>query len=306
LSSPEGDLPPAHLSYLDLTYPEIEANLALDEALLIAAEERAAGPALRVWEAPRLAVVLGSSGRLHEEVNVDLCRAEGVAIARRSSGGGTVVIGPGALNVTLVLSADDAPGLHAVDTAQAYVLERIARSIRSLGPDVEVKGLGDLTLGDRKFSGSAQRRLRRSFLVHASILYDFPADNPRTARGAPMRRSSSTSACPGRNCSTRFATRGLHPAHSRPPLRFPMIWSVSSSRKSSATHDGSSGSDTTGTQREGPRRRSGWRALPRCAIMNGRPSARAQPARTATVAGGRGRGKRGGDSGLDGRLFWLC
>jgi lipoate-protein ligase A len=37
-----------------------------------------------------------------------------------------------------------------------------------------VQGSGDLTLGDRKFAGSAQRRLRRFFLVHASLLYDFP------------------------------------------------------------------------------------------------------------------------------------
>jgi lipoate-protein ligase A len=164
----------AGLRYLERTYPEIEANLALDEALLVAAEERNGGPVLRVWEPDRLAVVLGASGRLHDDVDVGLCRAEGVAIARRSSGGGTVVVGPGALNVTVVLDADAAPGLNAVDTAQAYVLERFAAAIRRAGPAAEVRGLGDLTLDGRKFAGSAQRRLRRSFLVHASILYDFP------------------------------------------------------------------------------------------------------------------------------------
>ena len=162
------------MHYLDLTLPEIASNLALDEALLVAAEERGAGPSLRIWESPTLAVVLGASGRLHEDVLVDACQADGVAIARRASGGGTVVVGPGALNVSVVLAADVAPGLTAVDVAQRFVLDRLANAIRARGPAVEVLGLGDLTLNLRKFSGSAQRRLRNHFLVHATILYDFP------------------------------------------------------------------------------------------------------------------------------------
>jgi lipoate-protein ligase A len=99
-----------------------------------------------------------------------------VAIARRSSGGGTVLIGPGALNVAVVLPLDVAPGLEAVDVAQRFVLERLAAELRALGPQVEVLGSGDLTLGRRKFAGSAQRRLRRHFLVHLTLLYNFPLD----------------------------------------------------------------------------------------------------------------------------------
>lgn len=159
---------------LDLTLPTIEANLALDEALLVAADEQEAGPSLRFWEPQQLAVVLGATGRLHEDVEVAACQADGVTIARRSSGGGTVVVGPGTLNVAVVLPSDAAPGLHAVDRAQQFVLERIAQALRSLGPPVEVLGLGDLTIGGRKCAGSAQRRLRHYFLVHCTLLYGFP------------------------------------------------------------------------------------------------------------------------------------
>lgn len=176
------------MRYLDLTLPEINSNLALDEALLIAAEEREAGPSLRVWESPTLAVVLGASGRLHEDVLVDACQADGVAIARRASGGGTVLIGPGALNVSVVLAADVAPGLTAVDLAQRFVLSRLADAIRARGPAVEILGQGDLTLDLRKFSGSAQRRLRNHFLVHASILYDFPLHLIPRYTGLPRRQ----------------------------------------------------------------------------------------------------------------------
>jgi lipoate-protein ligase A len=176
------------MQYLDLTLPDIAANLALDEALLIAAEERGTGPVLRVWEFPAFAVVLGASRRWREDVHVEACRADRVAIARRSTGGGTVVLGPGALNVAVVLEAGSAPGLRSVDTAQRIVLERFAAAIREQEPRVEVLGSGDLTMAGRKFAGSAQRRLRDHFLVHASILYDFPLDRISRYLALPSRQ----------------------------------------------------------------------------------------------------------------------
>jgi lipoate---protein ligase len=162
--------------YLEFTEPTIEANLALDEALLMESEERGLGPLLRVWEPRGLAVVLGASCRLLEDVHVDRCDQDGVSIARRSSGGGTVIVGPGTLNATVILACDSAAGLSAVDTSQAFVLERIATALRDAGAPVQVKGLGDLTLGNLKVSGSAQRRLRRCFLVHLTVLYGFPTE----------------------------------------------------------------------------------------------------------------------------------
>ena len=49
-------------------------------------------------------------------------------------------------------------------------------------------GSGDLTLGRRKFSGSAQRRLREHILVHASLLYDFALDRIGRYTLMPPRR----------------------------------------------------------------------------------------------------------------------
>lgn len=181
---------PAGFRYLEHTDREIAWNLALDDALLIAAEEEGGGSVLRVWEPDRLAVVLGASCRLIEDVDVALCRSDGVPIARRSSGGGTVVVGPGTLNVTVVLPNHAAPGLQAVDTAQSYVLDRIAVALRRVVPGVEVRGLGDLTVGGRKFGGSAQRRLRHGFLVHASILYRLPIDAVARYTRLPRRQPS--------------------------------------------------------------------------------------------------------------------
>ncbi len=178
------------MQFLDLTLAGIAANLALDEALLIEAEERGSPPVLRIWEPDELAVVLGSSCRWRDDVRVDACREDGVTLARRTSGGGTVVVGPGTLNLTVVLPIDAATGLGAVDVAHRFVLDRLVRALREGGTDVQLQGLGDLTLGGRKFSGSAQRRLRRHFLVHATILYDFPLEKIDRYTSAPRRQPS--------------------------------------------------------------------------------------------------------------------
>jgi lipoate-protein ligase A len=182
----DADLSPFRM--LDRTLPGVFANLALDEALLIEAEQADAPPLLRTWELPEPAVVMGASCRMAEAVQVERCRADGVAVARRSSGGGTVLIGPGALNFTVILPIDSAPGRLAVDEVQRWVLGRVAERLRADGPPVEVLGSGDLALGGRKCSGSAQRRLKRRFLVHATILYDLPADLIARYLGAPPRR----------------------------------------------------------------------------------------------------------------------
>ena len=166
--------PAAPIIAFERSFPAVADNLAGDEALLIQAEEAGGPPALRFWELDHLAVILGASCRLTDNVRVDACQRDGVAIARRSTGGGTVVIGPGALNLTLVVPIAREPvAFQAVDTAQRFVLERIAAALRQAGPGVVMLGSGDLTLGGRKFSGSAQRRLRHHLMIHASILYDF-------------------------------------------------------------------------------------------------------------------------------------
>lgn len=164
------------MGYSDEVFTDVAENLALDEALLIQGDLGKGFPVLRVWEPRSLAVVLGASRKLRDDVLVDRCMEDGIPIARRSSGGGTVVIGPGTLNATVVLPDDAGPGLGAVDVAQRFVMERFARSLRVVEPGVEVLGLGDLTVAGRKFVGSAQRRLKRWFLVHLTLLYDFPLE----------------------------------------------------------------------------------------------------------------------------------
>ena len=156
---------------LDLTLPTPEENLALDEALLESAESEV----LRLWESPTPMVVVGRASKMEEEVNVDACRAAGVPILRRHSGGATIVAGPGCLMYAVVLSYQLRPHLRMIDQAHRFVLETLASGLRDFIPQVQSDGISDLTLaGGMKFSGNALRCGRTHLLYHGTLLFDFP------------------------------------------------------------------------------------------------------------------------------------
>jgi len=155
---------------LDLTLPTPAENLALDEALLLAAEEVDAGELLRLWELPTRAVIVGSGGSVEIDVNIAACEAASIPILRRASGGGTVLLGPGCLCFSLVIACNRQAGLNEIPASNRYVLGRILRALRAIVPDAVVEGTSDLAVNGRKFSGNAQQRKRRHFLHHGTLL----------------------------------------------------------------------------------------------------------------------------------------
>jgi lipoate-protein ligase A len=161
------------MRFLDLTLPSAEANLALDEALLLEAEAGRGGETLRLWEWPRPAVVLGSGCVLRDDVDEENCVADGVPILRRSSGGGTVLLGKGCLLFSLVLSYERDPALAEIRPSYVYILERVAAALEGIVPDVGPAGISDLAAGGWKVSGNAQQRKRTFLLHHGTLLYDF-------------------------------------------------------------------------------------------------------------------------------------
>jgi lipoate-protein ligase A len=160
--------------FVEYTPPSTAGHLALDEALLNLRETEPGEGFLRFWEPRELSVVLGRTNNPETEVRLDRCRARGIPLFRRSSGGGTVVQGPGCLNFTLVVNIADDPRLESAGATNEYVLRRNAGVISILtGKDVGVSGSSDLTIDGRKISGNAQRRRLRTVLFHGCILLDF-------------------------------------------------------------------------------------------------------------------------------------
>ena len=165
---------PRHLDplRLDLTLPTLAENLALDEALLLRAES--GGPdVLRFWTWPTFAVILGAGGKVAEEAELEACDRDSVPIARRSSGGGTVLLGPGCLLYSLVLAYDSDPVLADLHGSYRFILARMVAALSKQTPGIVSAGISDLAQGDYKFSGNAQQRKRTHLLHHGTLLHAF-------------------------------------------------------------------------------------------------------------------------------------
>jgi lipoate---protein ligase len=183
---------------LVLTLPTPAENVALDEALLDWGEAKDLDwECLRLWEPPRPMVVVGRSTRVDQEVHVDVCRERGIEIVRRSSGGASIVAGPGCLMYAVVLSYKRRPELKDIPRAHSFVLNRNAKQLTAaLGgvgtvahagtsdlvfvattlravPGESPAAAGSVEQSLRKFSGNSLRCRRTHLLYHGTLLYDF-------------------------------------------------------------------------------------------------------------------------------------
>lgn len=126
-----------------------------------------------MWESAAPVVVLGRSGVASREVNLEACAAAGVAVLRRDTGGGAVLLAPGCLNYSLVLSLEKRPELRPIRSSYRTILGGLIRALAV--PGLGIRGLSDLAINGRKVSGNAQRRGRRALLHHGTLLYAFDA-----------------------------------------------------------------------------------------------------------------------------------
>ncbi len=155
---------------LEISFENPGNNVEFDDFLLNLPVDF---PIFRIWESPRYFVVMGRSSP-DSDVNWLNCTCDGVPILRRRSGGGVVLQGPGCLNYTILLSSN-LPSYSTIRGAFESILKIIANNLTNLLPDemdIELLGISDLCIDNRKFSGNAQRRRKNRFYVHGTILYD--------------------------------------------------------------------------------------------------------------------------------------
>jgi len=178
---------------LDLSLATPAENVALDEALLAAAEQSATEVGLlRLWEADSPFVVLGRASQGAREVNREACRSRGVPVLRRASGGATVVAGPGCLMYAVILPYAGNPQLRQLDICHQFVMTKLRSAATAAispleSPQIDLQGICDLTLAGRKFSGNSLRCRRTHFLYHGTVLYDMDLALISELLGQPTR-----------------------------------------------------------------------------------------------------------------------
>jgi lipoate-protein ligase A len=144
-------------------------QMALEEVLLERLVAGRRGPILRFWEWSEPALVLGSHQVLANEIDLGAAHELGFTIARRLSGGGTMIVEPGR-TVTYSLYGPLALVEGLTFAASFAHLDRwVVQCLRSLGVPADYRPINDICSPEGKIGGAAQAR-RRGFVVHHAAL----------------------------------------------------------------------------------------------------------------------------------------
>ena len=176
----------AHLRVLRTGLVPARLQVAASAALLSRVGEGRGPATLRFHRYP-VAVVIGRNQDAAVEVDLAACRASGVELARRITGGGAVAMGPGVLAWDLVLGGG---------RRDAWALSRLAgealvETLLAFGVAAERPSSGSVAIGGLKVSGSAGRSVGRAVLHQATLICDLRETAPlsllrrRTEGGRP-------------------------------------------------------------------------------------------------------------------------
>jgi lipoate-protein ligase A len=180
-------------------------NMAIDEALWRGRQAGTSPPTLRffAWSPPT--VSLGYGQTLDRHVDLEACRAAGVGLVRRPTGGSAIYHDGPERELTYSVTATAADLAIGCDLLETYrwIGAALLRGLQSLGAPAELvperppdgpapafcfarTGVFEIEVGGRKLVGSAQRRQGDAFLQHGAVLLG--VDEPRLRTLFPTTR----------------------------------------------------------------------------------------------------------------------
>ena len=171
-----------------LLTPELDGptNMAMDEAMLLLADQGLIAPTLRIYSWAPACVSLGYFQNTSQTVDVDLCAQLGLGLVRRLTGGGALYHDD-EVTYSLAWPGQTKQIPSNIEGSYQTILQAIGQGLNNgLGAVLDSShGAGsygdeafclarsscyDLTLSGKKVVGSAQRRMKNGFLQHGSIL----------------------------------------------------------------------------------------------------------------------------------------
>lgn len=171
------------------------ANMAVDEAILRARIEEKVPNTLRFFRWHPSAVSIGRFQNIFNEVNLRNCRIHGLDVVRRISGGGAVYHdSEDEITYNVVVKQEDL-GTDDVAEAYRYICNGLIEAAHILGVDAEynkgkIRQCPNVTVKERKFSGSAQAHKRGVILQHGTLLMKVDLEKMFTFLKVPWKTPS--------------------------------------------------------------------------------------------------------------------
>ena len=149
--------------YIDTGYTSVYKNLAAE--YYFATEKRFSDMTFILWHV-RPTIVIGKFQNALEEIDKRYLEEKGIDLVRRMSGGGTIYADLGNWMYCFV---DGEAGREI--SFEKYITP-IVEAVRDLGVPAEFGGRNDLLIGGRKFSGTAQYKLKDVTVHHGTLMFD--------------------------------------------------------------------------------------------------------------------------------------
>lgn len=121
-----------------------------------------------VYEQEKSEVILGRSRLPKQDVYIQRCRANNIPVMRRLGGGGTVLLTPGVIVISV--SGRTALPFHLREHMRAVNTAIIAALSALEIKELAIKGISDIAIGDKKILGSSLYKKKDTVLYQGSLL----------------------------------------------------------------------------------------------------------------------------------------
>lgn len=137
---------------VDTGVREGRSNIAMDMALIEECKSGRSPDTVRFMQFPPTALI-GRHQDLSGELQLDLCRREGIGTVRRITGGGAIYLDPGQLGWELIFHRATL-GIAALPELTEKICLAVASGLRELGVDARFRPRNDIEVDGRKISGT--------------------------------------------------------------------------------------------------------------------------------------------------------
>lgn len=148
-------------------------GLSIDDTLSLSLSRHGSPPILHLYTF-RPSAIVGKYQDIEAVLKLDRCRDIGIEYNRRSTGGGTVIMGPKVVALGFSINIDQPglkPGIGGIFESLSTVL---IKALKDLGVNAGFRPKNDLEVDGKKIAGlSAALETEKAILFHASLLVDF-------------------------------------------------------------------------------------------------------------------------------------
>jgi len=169
--------------FIDTGHNDAFTNMAIDEALALTANI----PVLRLYQWSPKAISIGYNQDINKEINLEYCKKNNIDFVRRITGGKAVFHED---ELTYSFIVPENLNLLSKDVIESYKIigQALIIALKNIGLNANIEKINErittpicfnssnwyeLTINNKKISGSAQRRFDGKILQHGSILIDF-------------------------------------------------------------------------------------------------------------------------------------